>query len=448
MRKRIQKFQNPAGGITATPGTWNTGFNLSQQIGSQDLLPIPQIGGQSFAQAFPEIDLAAITGDPMAMKLKTDNTFMKGLQMIKEAGTLKSPFSGKPLETTATSGNSEDSDFKTPFSETKAGRGIAVAGQAMNILGDALSNLGIADYKQNGNTDTRKSISAAGRQVASMFGPWGQFAAGLDSITEGLGGKSDVSEGLGAADTGNMIASIALPGLGWALGKTDKYSQDQMIKTSSAYTGEAAAGEKVAKNAGAKLLFGRGKANENTRLQKLRDADTKKVLQHGRDQLAASNYSGFSIGNQMALSGGPRVLRAEDGIKLKLKQARRILKNAYVEELPEIAEVVEEFKEGGKVNVIPEGSLHKNRHHMETVSDSFKELTHKGIPVVTESKGGLVQQAEIERNEIIFNIDVTKKLEALMGDGSDEAALEAGKLLAFEIMENTVDNTGLIDEIS
>jgi hypothetical protein len=44
-------------------------------------------------------------------------------------------------------------------------------------------------------------------------------------------------------------------------------------------------------------------------------------------------------------------------------------------------------------------------------------------------------------------LEVTKKLEELMEDGSEEAALEAGKLLADEILNNTEDRTGLLNEI-
>ena len=75
-------------------------------------------------------------------------------------------------------------------------------------------------------------------------------------------------------------------------------------------------------------------------------------------------------------------------------------------------------------------------------------ITKKGIPVVVQKEGGEVeQQAEVERNEIIFSLEVTQKLEELCKDGSDEAAIEAGKILVKEILENTVDNTGLINEI-
>lgn len=108
-------------------------------------------------------------------------------------------------------------------------------------------------------------------------------------------------------------------------------------------------------------------------------------------------------------------------------------------------EEIQFFKEGGSFNVIPDGALHKNKHHIEDTEG----LTQKGIPVVTEeAEGKLVQQAEIEINEIIFRLEVTNKLEELAKEGTDEAAIEAGKLLVKEILHNTHDNTGLINEIS
>lgn len=110
--------------------------------------------------------------------------------------------------------------------------------------------------------------------------------------------------------------------------------------------------------------------------------------------------------------------------------------------------VPKKFAEGGKVNVIPDGALHAHKHHLEDISPEYEQVTSKGIPVVTEEEGGkLKQHAEIECNEIIFRLEVTKKLEELMKDGSDDAAIEAGKLLAHEIINNTVDNTGLMEVV-
>ena len=83
-------------------------------------------------------------------------------------------------------------------------------------------------------------------------------------------------------------------------------------------------------------------------------------------------------------------------------------------------------------------------------------ITKKGIPVVSEKDDGKIeQQAEIELNEIILRLEVTQKLEELEKKYYDdqtsqkekeEAALEAGKLLVYEILENTQDNTNLIKE--
>lgn len=96
-----------------------------------------------------------------------------------------------------------------------------------------------------------------------------------------------------------------------------------------------------------------------------------------------------------------------------------------------------EIEETNQKNLIPEGALHKNKHYMEHAEG----LTQKGIPVI-DNDGE--QQAEIELDEIIFTLEVTKKLEELYKEGTDEAAIEAGKLLVKEILFNTDDRTGLI----
>lgn len=116
------------------------------------------------------------------------------------------------------------------------------------------------------------------------------------------------------------------------------------------------------------------------------------------------------------------------GVKIfsdtQLEEARKVLK----------------FKKGG--NLIPEGALHARKHELE-----IEGITNKGIPIITEEGGKIEQHMEIERNEIIFSLEVTKKLEELAKLGTDDAAIEAGKLLTYEIMENTEDRTNLIQTI-
>ena len=110
---------------------------------------------------------------------------------------------------------------------------------------------------------------------------------------------------------------------------------------------------------------------------------------------------------------------------------------------------VESHKEGGQMNLIPEGNLHARLHHMEDAD----KLTKKGIPVV-DMDGN--QQAEIECNELVMNLELTTKIEELYKKfykedisekEKDELAIKAGKLLAKEIIENTDDRTGLIDQV-
>lgn len=139
-----------------------------------------------------------------------------------------------------------------------------------------------------------------------------------------------------------------------------------------------------------------------------------------------------------------RAIETGNYLKMSPEEAK-IFAKEYKQGWPEF---FKRFKNGGAVNVIPDGALHKNKHHLENVDEKFEDVTAKGIPVITEGKGGdITQHAEVEREEIIFNLDVTKQLEKLMEVGSDEAAIEAGKLLVHEILENTVDNTGLLNKI-
>lgn len=110
---------------------------------------------------------------------------------------------------------------------------------------------------------------------------------------------------------------------------------------------------------------------------------------------------------------------------------------------------VDYLKQGGQMSVIPEGALHAHKNHMEGAGEDF---TAKGIPVV-DNKGE--QQAEIERNEIIFRKEVTDKIEELYKkykeedstSKKDDIAIEMGKILTCEITKHTEDKTGLIDQV-
>ena len=77
-------------------------------------------------------------------------------------------------------------------------------------------------------------------------------------------------------------------------------------------------------------------------------------------------------------------------------------------------------------------------NNLGDIDEKLEGMTKKGIPVVSPKEDGTLEQiAEVECGEIILRKEVTDKLEELRKDGSDEAAIEAGKLLTLEIIENT-----------
>ena len=290
---------------------------------------------------------------------------------------------------------------------------------------------------------------------------------------------------------GGGLASVALKGLGTLFGagvkKVKGNAADEMVDTSSSYTGADALSDKRFG------LLGLGKAKDYKQDVNKRqwERDTAhNILQTGKDDLLASNnvqqlqlkdnlsknasnwmYNirvgefGMKINEAKRLSklakkkavtsGEPRKegtteLR-EGGIVSKTEPVRSIEPttdtfyskvNKLYQKEKDSQKSVEMFQNGGQVNVIPEGALHARKNNLTDINPELEGITPKGIPVITQEEGGIVQHAEVERSEIIFTKEVTDKLEELRKIGTDEAAIEAGKLLASQIMENTVDNTG------
>lgn len=142
-----------------------------------------------------------------------------------------------------------------------------------------------------------------------------------------------------------------------------------------------------------------------------------------------------------------RALKTNNYLKLTPEEAIDFAKN-YKQGWPDF---FQKFKNGGSINVIPEGALHARKNNLTEINPELEGITKKGIPVISKEEGGeMIQHAEIERSEIIFNLETTKKLESLREQYNksedkaekDNLAIEAGKLLAQQIMENTIDNTG------
>ena len=170
--------------------------------------------------------------------------------------------------------------------------------------------------------------------------------------------------------------------------------------------------------------------------------------------LAQNSMQDVFSKNRQNLTGGLHTysISAKKGAKINPASLRSITKKVKSKFSKEEKKEVEQFQQGGVLNVIPEGALHARKHNLP--DDIKEQVTHKGIPVVTYDDGGeITQHAEIEANEIIFSKDTTKTLEDYLKEynkaesDSDKAriAIECGKFLASEILENTDDRTGLLN---
>lgn len=140
-----------------------------------------------------------------------------------------------------------------------------------------------------------------------------------------------------------------------------------------------------------------------------------------------------------------RALKNKDVLEMLSEEEAKQFTEQYKKYYPKF---FQQFKKGGKMNVIPEGALHARKNHLTEIDDMYKAVTHKGIPVITIEDGGeVVQHAEVEHSEIIFTKKVTDKMEEYRKQGTDEAALECGKMLVKEILYNTDDRSGVIQTV-
>lgn len=109
-------------------------------------------------------------------------------------------------------------------------------------------------------------------------------------------------------------------------------------------------------------------------------------------------------------------------------------------------------------SVLPDGSLHKNKHNLD-----LDHVTNKGVPVITidgdadtfeeikAHEDSITQHAEVESLEVIFSKELTDFIEQKRKEwhetGSNDILEEVGKRVTKELLENTKDETGLIESM-
>lgn len=327
-----------------------------------------------------------------------------------------------------------------------AGSAIDAFTQAKTDPSDSQAQLqnqvrgGISDAAIQSGNPIAMAIGVGSKLVDAIGA---QTGLNLDNIDKEAGKDAGIS---GAARGFNNLMNY-IPGNSMIWGAFASKTQnadvisDEVKDIQGAYGDSYGDLESAQKLSGKRFLFGRRKANKfineaNETNQKIQDIATTNtlrkqsdygndIIQQNLNRYAGTNYMYNAVGKQ--------------GMKLmSIEQAKLILmmrKNVEQKEL-------QIFANGGAINIIPEGARHSRLNHLDEVHDDFEDVTKKGIPVVTPTENGdLEQVAEVECGEIIFSKSATEKLEELMKDGSDEAAIEAGKLLVKEIIKNTDDKT-------
>lgn len=317
--------------------------------------------------------------------------------------------------------------------------------------------------------------SDAGKTMGGMIG------SGMDAISAnvGEGDRSTISSGL--STIGNIAMSIdpvtgmVIKGLGLLNQATSKQTNTNINSGIAGYSGSDINESKTFD--GINRLLGneqRYKASLKQRKQVAMAGKSNTQDQLKQQQARNQAIENTGITNQNQLLGGQNysVLTAKKGATLE--DIRNYIKTRNIEKevvqnpnLDDNLEKIEvsKFQNGG--SLIPSGALHKNKHKIESINPELDgEITKKGIPVIsyaekgdileyendgktpkTLAEGGeIVQHAEIEKDEVILNLSLTKKLIELMKKDTPEAMIEAGKILARELMENTTDNTGLIEK--
>ena len=408
------------------------------------------------------------------------------------------------------------SNWKNLSNQDKTAGVAGIGGQAVDTLDNMF--FGKQHAKDSGLTKGLNNAYDSISNAAMMFSPVGTVFGGAmkagkfigDGLTALVGGGTDQMTNTDKIldSTFSKILGVGL--FNDAFGKTTQQfsaNKDTIEKIGRDYTDSVNTIEDAVSKAGKKYgLFSNGARKRANRL-----IDTARTQQNimtnisneYQDQLANKSYLAYTRYGQ-DINGGiqQQYLRAakhgailqrinlrkhrkggqlKDKIDIEVKQEQwqpiinleypevsKLKEGGQLEEskewTPIISLDIQKLEEGGKTdkpkqepekveetnqkNVIPEGALHAHKHHMENAED----LTKKGIPVV-DNNGE--QQAEIERNEIIFSLEVTKQLEDLhkryqgytnTQKEKDELAIEAGKLLVYEILHNTEDRTGLIKE--
>lgn len=329
----------------------------------------------------------------------------------------------------------------------------SAAGNMFSQVGSTFRKYEDDDFSE-GQKATQSSIRGVLNSIP-VYGPIISAATGLvDAIGSTTGWNlSNIDKNSaeragveGSATFNNVMNS--LPGVSMLAGifggRTDDFTKsDQIANLGGAYSGTMMDINAAGDLANKRVLFGKNKMNSY-----ISDSKTNQNKMIAINDINSTRMKGVTS-EVMSDYNNQRNARYQRSTQYVVgKQGMKLMS---IEEINKILNSrkensIQEFKNGGVIgidsSIIPEGKLHAHKHNLKDANPDLEDVTKKGIPIVTLDEGGELQQvAEIEKEEIIFRKEVTTKLEELYKDGSDEAMIEAGKLIAEELMTNTDDKT-------
>lgn len=346
-------------------------------------------------------------------------------------------------------------------------------GTMFSTIGSGITPItnGFVGSETTGNVaSTLNGISKSVKNVTSTINPLGGAATSVGKLAGNLiGGTKNRVEGSGSAATHTISSGLSLLGpwgmaAGAALelingigGTRVKKLVDNTDKISNEFSGtKNDISKSIEKYSGKKaglFDFGFGASGNKAITEAERKQNlTLDITEEGKKRLNNDMSDVYNTQNMLKYWGGMSnySLAGKHGIKFpELDEARKLISSWSTKSTKE---ELQKFQLGGKMNLIPEGALHARKHQLEEIDSSLEgQITKKGIPVVTKSNGGVVQMAEIEKEEWTLRKDFTDQLESLyhlyQKDNSSEAAIKAGKLICYELLKNTDDRSGLIKSV-
>lgn len=345
----------------------------------------------------------------------------------------------------------------------KFGGAFQMGDQLIGNLNTAL----VGNEKTGSTAQVMSGVKDIGHNVVSQFNPMGgMINTGAKTIGNLIGGTKDRVEGTGSQIQGMVSDGLSMLGpIGMAAGAALNLINgiggkriNKLVDNTSDISNEYSGSKKFISNSIDKYSnkkaglfdfgFHRKGQNAITRARRMQnttlditDAGKKRLNNQIGQSLASKNFNTYNgLDNMYSL--------AKHGMKFPELDEARVIISRWSTNSTE----PKKFQLGGKMNLIPEGALHARKHNLEKINPELEgQITSKGIPVVAQGEGGVIQQAEIEKEEVIFRKEFTDELERLykqyQDDSSDDIAIEAGKLICYELLKNTDDRSGLIKSI-